>query len=75
VVVEDAGTALREAGDVVLAVAEGALDAADLVPMREVVTGAATVPVGRPLVLKSVGMSWEDLVVAEAVLAAQGRPS
>jgi ornithine cyclodeaminase/alanine dehydrogenase-like protein (mu-crystallin family) len=72
VVVEDARTALREAGDVVLAIEEGALDAADLVPIRDVVTGAAALPAGRPLVLKSVGMSWEDLVVAEAVLSAAG---
>ncbi|MGR6967822.1 ornithine cyclodeaminase family protein [Geodermatophilus sp. URMC 61] len=69
VVVEDAATALREAGDVVLAIAEGALTAADLVPVRDVVTGAVTPPTDRPLVFKSVGMSWQDLVVAEAVLA------
>jgi ornithine cyclodeaminase len=72
VVVEDARTALREAGDVVLAIEDGALDAADLVPMRDVVTGAAALPAGRPLVFKSVGMSWEDLVVAEAVFSAAG---
>jgi ornithine cyclodeaminase len=68
VVVEDVGTALREAGDVVLAVAEGALDPADLVPMREVVTGTMLPAAGRPLVVKTVGMAWQDLVVAEAVL-------
>lgn len=68
VVVEDVDTALREAGDVVLAIADGALSADDLVPMRDVVTGAVTVPADRPLVFKSVGMSWQDLVVAEAVL-------
>ena len=67
VVVEDVATALREAGDVVLAIADGALAAADLVPMRDVVTGAVIVPADRPLVFKSVGMSWQDLVVAEAV--------
>ncbi|SDN81023.1 ornithine cyclodeaminase family protein [Geodermatophilus sp. DSM 45219] len=67
VVVEDVATALREAGDVVLAIAEGALSADDLVPMREVVTGAATPPADRPLVFTSVGMSWQDLVVAAAV--------
>ena len=39
----------------------------DLVPMRDVVTGAVTPPPDRPLVFKSVGMSWQDLVVAEAV--------
>jgi ornithine cyclodeaminase/alanine dehydrogenase-like protein (mu-crystallin family) len=33
-----------------------------------VVTGAVDPPGRRPLVFKSVGMSWQDLVVAEAVL-------
>jgi ornithine cyclodeaminase len=70
VLVEDVATALREAGDVVLAIGEGALSPADLVPLRDVVTGEATVPGDRPLVFKSVGMSWQDLVVAEAVLGA-----
>jgi ornithine cyclodeaminase/alanine dehydrogenase-like protein (mu-crystallin family) len=68
VVVEDVTTALREAGDVVLAVAEGALGPDELVPMADVVTGAVDPPGRRPLVFKSVGMSWQDLVVAEAVL-------
>jgi ornithine cyclodeaminase len=68
VVVEDVATALREAGDVVLAIAEGALTAADLVPMRDVATGTVTLSAARPLVFKSVGMAWQDLVVAEAVL-------
>ncbi|MFC8800187.1 ornithine cyclodeaminase family protein [Promicromonospora sp. NPDC057138] len=72
VVVEDPGAALREAGDVVLAIADGALTAADLVPMRDVVTGAVRPDPARPLVFKSTGMSWEDLVVAEAVLAGAG---
>jgi ornithine cyclodeaminase len=68
VVVEDVATALREAGDVRLAVDEGAVQVADLVPMRDVVTGSAVPDPGRPLVFKSVGMSWQDLTVAEAVL-------
>ena len=72
VVVEDPAAALREAGDVVLAVAEGALDPADLVPMRDIVTGVAAVPTDRPLLFKSVGMSWEDLVVANAVVTDEG---
>jgi ornithine cyclodeaminase/alanine dehydrogenase-like protein (mu-crystallin family) len=72
VIVEDTATALREAGDVVLAIAEGGLTPADLVPMRDLVTAAATLPAGRPLVVKTVGMSWEDVVVAEAVVAAAG---
>ena len=45
------------------------LTAADLVPMHDVVTGVFMPPADRPLVFKSVGMSWQDLVVAEAVLA------
>lgn len=68
VVVEDVAAALREAGDVILAVADGALRPADLLAMRDVVTGAVEVPTDRPLVFKSVGMGWQDLVVAAAVL-------
>lgn len=68
VVVEDIATALREAGDVVLAIAESTLTAADLVPMRDVLTGDIALPTDRPLVFKSVGMSWQDLVVAAAVV-------
>jgi ornithine cyclodeaminase len=66
--VEDVAAALREAGDVILAVADGTLNPADLLPMRDVVTGAVEVPTDRPLVFKSVGMGWQDLVVAAAVL-------
>jgi ornithine cyclodeaminase len=69
VVVEDIATALREAGDVVMAIAEGTLTPHDPVPMRHVLTGAVAVPADRPLVFKSVGMSWEDLAVAAAVAA------
>jgi ornithine cyclodeaminase len=68
--------ALREAGDVVLAVAEGAVAPEDLVSLRDVVTGVVTVPADRPLVFKSVGMAWQDLVVATAVLDHAGsRPA
>jgi ornithine cyclodeaminase/alanine dehydrogenase-like protein (mu-crystallin family) len=74
VVVEDVATALREAGDVCLAIDDGALVARDLVPMRDVVTGRTTPAHDRPLLFKSVGMSWQDLVVAEAVLAGQSHP-
>jgi ornithine cyclodeaminase len=69
VVVEDVATALREAGDVLLALHEGVLHAQDLVPMRDVVTGRASPASDRPLLFKSVGMSWQDLVTAEAVLS------
>jgi ornithine cyclodeaminase len=70
VVVEDAATALREAGDVVMAVAEGALEAADLRTLRDLVLGEVVRATDRPNVLKTVGMAWEDLVIAEGVARA-----
>ncbi|WP_284304975.1 ornithine cyclodeaminase family protein [Mobilicoccus caccae] len=65
VVVEDIATALREAGDVVMAIAEGALAESDLVPLRDLVRDEVTRADDRPNVFKTVGMSWEDLVIAE----------
>jgi ornithine cyclodeaminase len=37
--------------------------------MRDIVTGRANPAPDRPLLFKSVGMSWQDLVTAEAVLS------
>jgi len=71
VVVEDVVTALREAGDVVLAVHDGALAPAALVPLADVVTGrwiAAHSDAVRPLVVKTTCMSWEDAVVGRTAL-------
>ncbi len=67
VVVEARSAALREAGDVIGAVAAGALDPAALVPLAALVRGGAALPADRPRVFKSVGMAWEDLVVAAAI--------
>ncbi len=67
VVVEDVPTALREAGDVVQAVAEGALDDSALVSIADLVNGRAVVSEGAPTVFKSVGMAWQDLVTASIV--------
>lgn len=64
VVVEDRATALREAGDVVLAVQAGALDPDRLVELADLVHGRWTAGPG-PRVFKSVGMAWEDLAVAQ----------
>jgi ornithine cyclodeaminase len=72
VVVEDIATALREAGDICLALADGALHTHDLIPLRDVITGNVRPVPDRPLLFKSVGMSWQDLVTAEAVLARVG---
>jgi ornithine cyclodeaminase len=66
VVVESAAVALREAGDVIMAVEEGTLDPETLVDLGAVVRRE---PAGGLSVFKSVGMGWQDLVVAEAVLA------
>lgn len=68
VVVEDVAAALREAGDVVLAIEEGHLDVDRLCPLADLVTGRARPDLGRPVVFKSTGMSWEDLAVAEALV-------
>jgi ornithine cyclodeaminase/alanine dehydrogenase-like protein (mu-crystallin family) len=67
VVVEDRATAQREAGDIVLAIASGALSADRLTLLAEL-PGLA--PVDGITVFKSVGMAWQDLVVAEAAWTA-----
>lgn len=67
VVVEERGVALRECGDVVMAIAEGALRAEELIPLADYVTGAAVPRGDRPLVFKSAGMPWQDLVIARAI--------
>ncbi|MCU1569938.1 MAG: Ornithine cyclodeaminase/mu-crystallin [Naasia sp.] len=69
VIVEDIDTALREAGDVILAHRDGLLDTGALLPLKDVVTGAASLQRDRPVVFKGVGMSWQDLIIARAVLA------
>lgn len=68
VIVESRHTALDECGDVVLAIADGALTIEDTVTFKEVVTSGGAVLAGdRPVVFKTSGMSWEDLVVSTAV--------
>lgn len=67
VIVEARTTALSEAGDVVMAIEEGELTAGDLLPMKDVITGDASLHRDRPVVFKSTGMSWEDLVLAETI--------
>ncbi len=70
VVVEDPATARREAGDVIIALAEGVIASGDLVPLRAIVTGTVAAATDRPRIFKSTGMSWEDLVIATAVYRA-----
>jgi ornithine cyclodeaminase/alanine dehydrogenase-like protein (mu-crystallin family) len=66
VYVEDAATALREAGDVVMAVASGSLDRSQLHTVAELVVQGAPERSG-PAVVKTVGMGWQDMIVASAV--------
>jgi ornithine cyclodeaminase len=69
VIVEERQNALRECGDIVLAIAEGGLRPVDLIPIREVAIGERR-PNDEPVLFKGSGMSWEDLVITEAVLEA-----
>ncbi|OSC69155.1 ornithine cyclodeaminase family protein [Streptomyces sp. WA6-1-16] len=66
VVVESRETALREAGDVVLALREGALAPDSLVTLADLIAQGAVALADRPLVVKTCGMAWQDLVVAVA---------
>ncbi|MFF4325534.1 ornithine cyclodeaminase family protein [Streptomyces sp. NPDC001591] len=78
VYVESRAAALREAGDLLIPEAEGAIGPghisgtlADLVAGRNSPGG----PAGCPQLFKSVGMAWEDLAVAVAVYHATGANS
>jgi ornithine cyclodeaminase len=64
VVVEALATALREAGDVIQPVATAQLDPATLLELASLIRGTVDVPHDRPRLFKSVGMAWEDLVLA-----------
>lgn len=64
VYVEDRATALREAGDVAMAVEHGALGAEDLVDVGTML-GEERRP--GPALVKTVGMGWQDLVTARAL--------
>jgi ornithine cyclodeaminase/alanine dehydrogenase-like protein (mu-crystallin family) len=74
VVVESRAAALREAGDILLAIADGmpseqAIDG----DLAELVGGDLTVRADRPRLWKSVGEAWEDLAVAAAVYESTSR--
>ncbi|MET9463646.1 ornithine cyclodeaminase family protein [Streptomyces sp. NPDC006544] len=77
VYVESRAAALREAGDLLVPEAEGAIGAghisgtlADLVSGRT--PGGAGAAASSPQLFKSVGMAWEDLAVAVALFEAVG---
>jgi ornithine cyclodeaminase len=66
IVVESRASALREAGDVIAAIAAGAITADRLVTLAELV-GGVPIDQQRPRLFKSTGMAWEDAVVASAL--------
>lgn len=68
VIVESIDNAMRECGDVVMAVDEGKLHVEDLVTMKSVAMNGLPEHDG-PIFFKSCGMSWQDLVVASTVVA------
>ncbi|MCW2899583.1 MAG: ornithine cyclodeaminase [Streptosporangiaceae bacterium] len=71
VMVDSVAAACREAGDVVLAMAEGAVSVQQLVPLARLARGESA---GRPpRLVKTVGMGWQDLAVAAAVFEAATR--
>jgi ornithine cyclodeaminase len=70
VVVEDVKTALREAGDIILAIAESNLAADRLIPMSTLFKTEPELNRSRPLVFKTTGMAWEDLTLASAIYSA-----
>ncbi len=69
VIVETERVARTEAGDVILAIAEGRLRPDALVSMAAIIDGSASVATDRPRVLKTCGMGWQDLAVARAAVA------
>ncbi|MCX5193780.1 ornithine cyclodeaminase family protein [Streptomyces sp. NBC_00249] len=78
VYVESRAAALREAGDLLVPEAEGAIGPGHISgTLADLVTGR--IPVGGrpscPQLFKSVGMAWEDLAVAVAWFEAAGRNS
>ena len=68
IVVESRSSALREAGDIILAIAAGATTEDRLVTLAQLVRGEASAPPDRPRLFKSTGMAWEDAVVAAALV-------
>ena len=71
-VVESRASALREAGDVLAAIASGTVSEDELVTLADLVTGRTHPDPRRPRLFKSTGMAWEDAVVASALVAAGG---
>lgn len=74
-VVESRDSAFREAGDIVLAVADG-VDPREAVDgdLAELVVGRLRPEPGRPRLFKSVGEAWEDVVLLAAAYRSRRQP-
>ncbi|CAN5273972.1 ornithine cyclodeaminase [soil metagenome] len=69
VVVESRESALREAGDLLIPIAEGGLGSESIAgDLGQLVRGQVLVPTDRPRLFTSVGEAWEDLALAGAAL-------
>lgn len=74
VVVEETGTALRESGDIIMAIEEGLLNATSLISLAHLVNAPDEfIDPTKPSLFKSSGMAWEDLLVAELVFRSDRR--
>jgi alanine dehydrogenase len=69
-VVDDVGAAHAEAGDIVLAVAEGAASWDGVVSLGEILAGRSSPRAGRVSVFESLGLGVEDVAAAAAVVGA-----
>ena len=67
VFVESLAPAMREAGDVVMAVEEGHLLESDLIEIKELFRGSCEVSEETRRIYKSTGMSWQDLAIMAGV--------
>jgi ornithine cyclodeaminase/alanine dehydrogenase-like protein (mu-crystallin family) len=70
IIVESRASALREAGDVILAIDAGATGSDQLVTLSELVRREVKPDRDRPRLFKSTGMAWEDAVIASALVEA-----
>lgn len=69
--VESLRTSQLEAGDIIQAMESGAIVGPEsLITLADVVSGHKRIPHGRPAVLKTTGMPWQDLAIATAAYEA-----
>ncbi len=75
VVVESRASALGQAGDIILAIADGVPESnAITADLHELATGRLDITPNTPRLFKSVGEAWCDVVTATAALHATASP-